>query len=86
MMQVFSLFFENKINGQYQETESDEMVPIKIAHLKHFYTDYHEDNKTYSFLNNFKLNQRKRTAIYNRADSVCRNHKWILKKRNAPAC
>ena len=85
-MQVFSLFFENKVNGKNQKAESDKMIPIEFAHLKNFDADNHEDNKTHSFLNNFKLNQSERSSMHNRADSVCRNHERILKKRYAPTC
>ena len=85
-MQVFFLFFENKINSQYQKSESDEMVPVKLTHFKHFDADNHEDYKTDGLLDDFKLHQCERSAMHSRAHSVSRNHEWILEKRNTPAC
>ena len=84
-MQVFFLFFENKINSQHQESESDEMVPVKFSHFKHFDADNHKDNKTNSFLNDLQLHESKRSAMHNGTNSICWNHEWILKKRDTPA-
>lgn len=56
------------------------MVPPEGFGFKHQHRETGEDGQGNHFLNNFELNQGKRSAVVDKTDSVGRNLKAVLEK------
>ena len=83
-MCAYALFLENKIDRQNQKTKPNEMIEPKSLGLEENQRENHKYDQRNDFLNDFELNQRKRSAMLARADAIGWHLKAIFKKSNAP--
>lgn len=78
------LFFEYKINGQYQKTETYEMIQPELLVLKEQKSKAHEYYERYDFLQHFQLHKGERSSVVAVAQSVRRDLKTVFEKRYTP--
>lgn len=72
------LFFEYKINGQYQKTETYEMIQPELLVLKEQKSKAHEYYERYDFLQHFQLHMGERSSVVAVALSVRRDLKTVF--------
>ena len=75
--------FEDKIYGNNQKKESDQMIRFDLCMKRNYRKKGENDERDY-LLKHLELHKRKRPAISDEADSVGRNLTAIFKKRYAP--
>ena len=82
---VFSeLLFEDKVDGQYQKYESQQVVPPESLGFKKDQSENRKYSQRDHLLNHLELEKRKRTAVASESDAVGRNLKHIFEQSNTP--
>ena len=78
------LFHKNEIDGANDEQEGQNVVPMQVVALKHNVRDDGENGQRNTFLNDFQLHERERTAVVDEAETVGRHLAAILEKGDGP--
>lgn len=64
------LLHKDEIDGANDEQEGQNMVPMQVVALKHNVRDDGENGQRNTFLNDFQLHERERTAVVDEAEAV----------------
>ena len=75
---------EYQINGSYEKTECQQVVPSQGFALEHKVGDDGENNKADAFLDDLKLDKGEWTSVAYEADTVGRNLTAILEEGDGP--
>lgn len=79
-----NFLLEYQINGSYEKTECQQVVPSQGFALKHKVGDDGENNKADAFLDDLKLDKGEWTSVAYEADTVGRNLAAILEEGDGP--
>lgn len=77
--------FPDKIDGQNEEQEADEMIPFQGLIFKEKQGKYGKHQQGDDLLGYLQLHERKWSAVFSIADSVRRDHEAIFEKCDQPA-
>ena len=78
------LLHKDEIDGANDEQEGQNVVPMQVVALKHNVRDDGENGQRNTFLNDFQLHERERTAVVDEAETVGRHLAAILEKGDGP--
>lgn len=81
---MYSHSLPDKIHGQYQKQEPNEVIPLQRFIFEKNQGEYGKNKEGNHFLNHFELYQCKRTAVFLVTHTVGRHHKTIFQKSNQP--
>ena len=82
---IFSeLLFKDKVDGQYQKYESQQVVPPESLCFKKDQSENRKYGQRDHLLNHLELKKRKRTAIASESDAIGRDLKHIFEQSNTP--
>ena len=78
------LFHKDEIDGANDEQEGQYVVPMQVVALKHNVRDDGENGQRNTFLNDFQLHERERTAVVDEAETVGGHLAAIFEKGDGP--
>ena len=78
------LFQKNEENCHDKAEKCREMIPLKALSLEHYSDKYCEYCQRNYLLDDFKLHQVERTAVFDETDSVGRNLSAIFEECDSP--